>query len=131
MRVSVDKISNHDFLLERRMGPRNPATYLTDTDFADDIVLISSRIKDAQKPLTALESAANCVGLYLNDFSTEFLTLNINDPLVNIQTVSGTNLKRVDDYKCLGFKISSNSKSVKLSLGVHATNYIESGRLSS
>ena len=55
MCVSVDKISN-GFLLERSLGPRNPATYITDTDFAD-IALISSPIEEAQKLLMALELA--------------------------------------------------------------------------
>ena len=46
MRVSVHKIHSSGFQLERRRGPRNPATFLTDTDFADDIALISSHISD-------------------------------------------------------------------------------------
>ena len=114
MRVSVDKISHCGFLLERRLGSRNPATHVTDADFADDIALISSKIEDAQKLLTALESAANCTGLYLNDSKTEFLTLNIDDPLVNIKTLSGTFLKKVFDYTYLGFHISSSEKDYKI-----------------
>ena len=72
MRVFVDKIHTSGFQLERRRGPRNPATFLTDTDFANDIALISSRIADAEILLNSLESAANCVGLYLNESKTEY-----------------------------------------------------------
>ena len=60
-RVSVDKIHNSGFQLERRRDPKNPGT---DKDFADDIALIGSRIADAEKLLNSLESIANCVGLY-------------------------------------------------------------------
>ena len=114
MRVSVDKNSNCGFLLERRLGPRNPATYVTDADFADDIALISSCIENAQKLLAALESASNCVGLYLNDLKTEFLTLNTIDPLAQIKTLSGTCLKKVSDYTYLGSHISSSENDYKI-----------------
>ena len=89
MRVSVDQLSTRGFLLERRRGPRNPTIHLTDTDFADDIALISSRIEDAQCLLNFLESASNCIGLYLDELKTEYLSLNLNDPKSQIKTVSG------------------------------------------
>ena len=37
-RVSVDTITEKGYLLHPRRGSRQPAEYLTDTDFADDIV---------------------------------------------------------------------------------------------
>ena len=51
----------------------SPAVHLTDADFADDLALISNSIEQAQKLLSSLESAANCVGLYLNDSKTEYM----------------------------------------------------------
>ena len=68
--MSVDKISSYGFQLERKRGPRSPAISLTDTDFVGDIALISSCIENAQS-LLSLESAANCVGLYLDELKTE------------------------------------------------------------
>ena len=114
MRISVDKSYDRGFLLEDRRGPRHPATYLTDTDFADDIALISSTIANAQSLLNSLESAANCVGLYLNESKTEYLTLNESDPTNSINTISGIALKRVEDYKYLGSYISSSEKDFKV-----------------
>ena len=115
MRVSVDKISNFGFLLHRRRGPRNPAIHITDTDFADDIALISSQIESAQRLLISLESAANCVGLYLNESKTEYLTLNLDDSLPKIiKTISGIELKCVLDYQYLGSFISSSEKDFKI-----------------
>ena len=118
MRVSVDKISSCVFLLQHRLGPRNPAVHLTDTDFADDIALISSTIEDAQDLLNSLESAANCTGLYLNESKTEYLTLNVNNSLDKIKTISGTKLKKVEDYKYLGSYISSSEKGFKIHKGL-------------
>ena len=115
MRVSVDKIQNSGFLLHRRRGPRNPAIHLTDTDFADDIALISSQLEGAQRLLSSLESAANCIGLYLNELKTEFLTLNLDGSLPKvIKTNSDVELKCVSDYKYLGSFISSSEKDFKI-----------------
>ena len=46
----------------------------TQTDFADDLALIANSINNAQTLLNSLESAANCVGLYLNDTKTEYMS---------------------------------------------------------
>lgn len=112
MRISVDKIKNCGFLLEQRQSTRHPAKYLTDTDFADDIALISNSVLCAQSLLQSLESAANCVGLYLNESKTEFFTTKVNN-LDEVKTSSGSKLKRVDDYKYLGSYISSSEKDFK------------------
>ena len=114
MRVSVDKIHRSGCQLEIRRRPRHPATFITDTDLADDIALISSRIADAEILLNSLESAANCVGLYLDESKTEYLTINENEPLNSVKTVSGFTLKKVDDYKYLGSFISSSDKDLKI-----------------
>ena len=115
MRVSVDKNQTRGFQLERRRGPRNPSIFLTDTDFADDIALISSCTSDAEFLLNSLESAANCIGLYLNESKTEYFTINEHEPINPVKTTSGFTLKKVDDYKYLGSYISSrNSESACL-----------------
>ena len=62
-----------EFLLKPKRGSRQPAEYITDTDFADDISLISSSLENAQNLLLALEKTANCVGLYLNESKTEYM----------------------------------------------------------
>ena len=59
--------------IKPRFSSRHPAEYVTDTDFADDISLISSSLQNAQDLLTSLEGAANCVGLYLNESKTEYI----------------------------------------------------------
>ena len=48
LRISVDSISGKGYILHRKRSPRHSAVYLTDIDFADDIVLISQSIEHAQ-----------------------------------------------------------------------------------
>ena len=52
---------------------RNPATYPTDLDFADDIVVLGFSIPNAQKLLGRLETAAVSVGLRMNENKTEYI----------------------------------------------------------
>ena len=66
---------------------RHPAQYLTDTDFADDITLISEYLVNAQSLLQSLEQASNCVGLYLNKKNTEYINKCNNDSDFIIKTI--------------------------------------------
>ena len=94
-----------------RRSSRYPATYITDTDFADDIALISNSLENAQALINSLESAANCVVLYLNENKTEYIN-NCQTANEHFETkiVNNYVLKRVDDYKYLGSYISSSEK---------------------
>ena len=111
LQMSVDTSKEKGFLYKPRCSSRHPAEYITDTDFADDISLISSSLQNAQDLLISLEKAANCVGLYLNESKTEFMT---NSPTLDntfiMKTLNGYNLKLVNDYKYLGSYISSSEK---------------------
>ena len=62
LRNSLDLNNSNGLQLHPRRSSRNPAVYLTDADFADDIALISNSVENAQKLLNSLESAANCMG---------------------------------------------------------------------
>ena len=117
LRVSVDKINANGLELHPRKSSRYPAVYLTDTDFADDIALISGSLPNAQKLLLSLESAANSVGLHLNESKTEYVNFT-NDNATQITTLSGTILKCKEDYKYLGSYISSSEKDFKIRKGM-------------
>jgi len=58
LRISVDTISENGFLIRPRRSSRYPAEYLTDTEFADDIALISQSLQYThdflQSPWTAI-----------------------------------------------------------------------------
>ena len=111
LRVSLDLSKEKGFLLKPRGSTRHPAEFITDTDFADDISLISSSLENAQSLLLALEKAANCVGLYLNESKTEYMNNSqFQDDSIQIKTLNGYILKLVNDYKYLGSFISSSEK---------------------
>ena len=113
LRKSLDINNSNGLQLHPRKSSRHPAIHLMDADFADDLALISNSIELAQKLLNSLESAANCVGLYLNDSKTEYMHYTKSNPQIDnmiIKTVNGYILKRVDDYKYLGSFASSSEK---------------------
>ena len=66
-------------------------------------------LTNAQALLSALESAANCTGLYLNETKTECLPINIRDR-IELKTLANNILKYVDDYKYLGSHIINSEK---------------------
>ena len=75
MRVSVDTKKENGLLYQPRRSYRYPALHITDADFADDIALLPDNLANAQALLSALESAANGTGLYLNETKTECMSI--------------------------------------------------------
>ena len=57
--------------LTERRSRRSPAIMITDTDFADDIGLISDNFDKAQSLLEGVETAAIEVSLHINTGKTE------------------------------------------------------------
>lgn len=64
-------------------------------------------------PLHHLENAINNIGLYVNDFKTEFVNFN-NQGL--IQTTSGESIKSSNFFTYLGSEINSSENDVKINL---------------
>ena len=93
----------------------NPAKFLTDLDFADDIVLFSSTIYGAQKLLSNLEKAALTVGLKINQLKSEYMLVGAwgGRKLRNIRIRAGA-LKLVTDYKYLGSWLEDSVKDFKI-----------------
>ena len=108
--MSIDTISSKGYEIKPRRSTRHPAQYLTDTDFADDIALISESLVNAQSLLQSLEQASNCVGLYLNEKKTEYTNKCHNDSDFIIKTIQDKLLKMVSDYVYLCSYISSSEK---------------------
>jgi len=95
MRTATKGAENLGLTITKRQSRRFPATYLTDTDFADDIILLSDNIEDAQTLLTLVVIAANKAGLNINDDKTEYMSYNI--PGNTELTANGKPLKKVTD----------------------------------
>ena len=85
-------MSENGYQLRSKRSSIYPAEFLTDTDFADDIALISQSLEHAQD---LLEQASNGAGLYLNETKPKCMNrclLNNNNP---VKTLNGTSLKQV------------------------------------
>ena len=109
LRMSVDKINDNGLEIHPCKSSRNTTVHLTDTDFADDISLISGSLFNTQNLLSSMESAEECVGLHFNESKTE----NINkttDLTTHLKTLSGYILKCKENYNYLGSFISSSEK---------------------
>ena len=131
MRVSVDTMKENRLLYQQRRSSRYPALHITDADFADDIALLSDNLANAQALLSALETAANGTGLYLNETKTECMPINIHNH-IDVKTLADNILKCVDDKKYLGSHVPNSEKyfkSGKVWHGRHAISWIKYGDL--
>ena len=96
------------FTLRKRKSRRHPEVKITDTDYADDLSLLSDTIEQAQEFLGSLESAASAVGLHLNEGKTKFMSTGIEEP--SLVSSSGNHLEQVDDFVYLGAHLKSTEK---------------------
>ena len=64
--------------INERRSRRVEAESISDLDFADDIVLMSNTVKQAQKLLLSVEEECKKVGLMLNSGKTKSMFLNID-----------------------------------------------------
>ena len=117
MRISVDTMKENGLMYRPRRSSRHPDLFITDADFADDIALLSDSLTNAQKLLSALESASNCTGLYLNETKTECMPINTRNN-IQIKTLSNNILKCVEDYKYLGSHILNSEKDFNIRKGM-------------
>ena len=92
LRQSTIEPETTGFDLTTRQSSRNPTTYITDADFADDIALLSNTLKQSQLLLQRVESSAREVGLHVNQMKTEYTIYN--QVAGEIKTISGINCKK-------------------------------------
>ena len=90
------------FQLEKRRSRRHPPVIITDTDFADDIALVTEEIEQAQEMLSRVEAETSQIGLHLNEKTTEMMIFNHDDGSMPIKSKNGKVIKTVDNFKYLG-----------------------------
>ncbi|XP_072032853.1 uncharacterized protein [Amphiura filiformis] len=98
----------------RRIGPQ----IISDLDFADDIALLADSLSDAEELLHLVETAALTVGLSMNAKNKlcnrarywSYQGNGLQYGCIPIQTLDGSELEVVDDFKYLGAWISSSEK---------------------
>ena len=113
MQTSTENRENLGFTITQRLSQRSPATYVTDTDFADDIARLSDSIEDAQCLLSLVIKTAKEVGPNINEDKTEYMPYNA--PSLRKDTILANEkpLKKVDDFQCLGSWVDNSEKYTK------------------
>ena len=92
LRKSIDTNLHLGFTVTPRRSKRYPIVKIADTDYADDIALLSDLLMNAQFLLKKVEKAAKKVGLYINPKKTEFMAFGEDGDL---KTIENANLKKV------------------------------------
>ena len=95
----------HQFTIIKRKSRRYPEVKISDTDYADDLSLLTDTIEQAQEFLLSLEEAAAAVGLHLNEGKTKFMATGFEEP--SLTTTSGRQLEHVQDFVYLGAHLRS------------------------
>ena len=105
MRQSLEG-NSYGFTLELRQSRRHPEEKVADTDFADDLALLTNTVGEAQRFLYSVEDAAKTVGLHLNEEKTKFMKANCNEE-ATIRARVGDVIECVSDFKYLGCYLQS------------------------
>ena len=112
LRIATSIPPETGFTLTPCRSKRSQAIIITDTDFADDIALISDNLEKAQLLLLRVEIAADIIGLHVNEKKTEFMI--INDVEGDLLTLQGNAFERVDDFEYLGSWINNTERDMKI-----------------
>ena len=92
---------------------RYPAQTITDSDYADDIVLPGNVPAQAEALLHSLERAATGKGLHVNALKTEYMCFNQRG---DISALNGSSLKVVYTFTYIGSGVSSTETDINMRL---------------
>ena len=111
LRTSIDKIKENSIKLTKERSRRYPTQAITDTNYADDIVLLANAPTQAETLLHSLEWAAAGIGLHVNAHNTDYMCFN---QVGNISTLYGSSLKLVDKFTYQGSSVSSTETDINM-----------------
>jgi hypothetical protein len=115
MRRATEGLDDLGVLVKARNGSRQPAEFVTDTGFADDISLLSTVPANLQKLTDRVVSEARRVGLMVNVPKTELMTIGaIPAEVTPTIQIYGAPVKPCSDFKFLGGWIRSSVKDFKV-----------------
>ena len=100
MGIAIQTPISYCFTLCKTRSRRHPEVVITDTDYADDKVLLSDSIEQAEILLHQVESSAKLIGLHVNETKTEYMLFNQDGGEIN--SLDGHKLRCVDDFVYLG-----------------------------
>ena len=107
--MSIDKMKDNGFKLTKERSRIYPTKTITDTDYADDILLLTNTPAQAETLQPSLEWAAVGIGLHINADKTEYMCFHQRD---EIATLKGSSLKLVDKFTYLGSNVSSTEMDI-------------------
>ena len=110
MRAPNKNRENLSLTITQRLSRRLPATYIKDTDFAEDIALLSDSIEDAQCLLSLVIKTDKEVGLSIIEDKTEYMSNNKLSPKNDTILANEKPLKKVNDFKYLGSWVDNSEK---------------------
>ena len=113
MRTYTKNRENLGHNITQRLSRRFPAAYITETDFAVDIALLSDSIEDAQCLLSLVIKTAKEVRLSINWDKTEYMSYNTPSPRNDTILANEKPLKKVNDLKYLGSWVDNSEKDMK------------------
>ena len=96
--------------IKPKRSNRDRDKHLTDLDYADDIAITATVLKDAQDLLISVEVASAKVGLFLNAKKTEYMKVNEDADHLPIFSKDGSQLNEVKDFKYLGSYVADSKK---------------------
>ena len=97
-------------MLKKGRSRRYPAENITDTDYADDIVLLANTPILSESQLHSLKQATRSIGLREYANKTEYICFKRGA----ISTLNGGHLKLVDKFTYLGSSVSSTESDVNM-----------------
>ena len=86
--------------------------WLSDLDYADDVVVLGESVEHLQTALDRISSFAACVGLQINAAKTKVLGCNLPSPCAPL-TVLGTAIDIVPAFKYLGSTLLPNGQAIE------------------
>ena len=113
MRTALERHPDSGFTLKPARSRRIGAERVTDTDFADDVALLSDSVEDLGVLMREVEGVCREMGLEINRQKTEFMVEGIPDPSPLI-SLDGTKIKLTEDFKYLGSWVRDSKRDIKV-----------------
>ena len=113
LRTSINWMKENCFKITKERNRRYPAQTITDSDYADDMVLLANTTDQGETLLQSLERAAASIGLHVNARKTEYMCFNQRG---DISTRNGSSLKLVDNFTYQGSSVSSTETDINTRL---------------
>ena len=110
IQLAIQTPTSYGFMLCKSRNRRHPTVVISDTDYADDIALLSDSIEQAEIVLHQVESAGKLIGLHINERKTEYIIFNQDG--AEIKSPDDHKLNCVDDFEYIGSWINSCKKDV-------------------